>query len=67
MEVHCFSLNESGDLTITGKFVSTYASKATSGDILVDDGGEIKKRTPAELKNRFKFKQCTQHRCYKRY
>ena len=45
-----FSLDESGDLTITGKFVSTYASKASSGDILVDDGGEIKKRTPAELK-----------------
>ena len=45
-----FILTEAGDLTITGKFVSTYASKASSGDILVEDSGEIKKRTPAELK-----------------
>jgi hypothetical protein len=45
-----FSLDESGDLTIAGKFVSTYAAKGSSGDILVDDSGEIKKRTTAELK-----------------
>jgi hypothetical protein len=45
-----FTLTEAGDLTITGKFVSTYAAKASSGDILVEDSGEIKKRTPAELK-----------------
>ncbi len=45
-----FTLTEAGDLTITGKFVSTYAAKASSGDILVEDSGEIKKRTPTELK-----------------
>jgi len=45
-----FTLTEDGDLTITGKFVSTYAAKGSSGDILVDDSGEIKKRTPTELK-----------------
>ena len=45
-----FTLTEAGDLTITGKFVSTYAAKGSSGDILVEDSGEIKKRTPAELK-----------------
>ena len=45
-----FILTEAGDLTITGKFVSTYAAKGSSGDILVEDSGEIKKRTPTELK-----------------
>ena len=45
-----FTLTEAGDLTITGKFVSTFASKASSGAVLVEDSGEIKKRTTTELK-----------------
>ena len=46
-----FTLTEAGDLTITGKFISTFASKATAGAILVEDSGEIKKRTTTELKS----------------
>ena len=45
-----FTLTEDGDLTITGKFVSTFASKTSPGAILVEDSGEIKKRTTTELK-----------------
>lgn len=45
------TIDESGDVTITGKLTSTYASKSSGGNILVEDSGEIKSKTAAELKS----------------
>lgn len=44
------TLDESGDLAVTGKISSTFSNKGSSGDILVNDSGEIKVRTTSELK-----------------
>ena len=44
------TIDESGDLTLTGKITSTFSNKGSSGDILVNDSGEIKIRTASELK-----------------
>ena len=44
------TIDESGDLTVTGKLSSTYASKSSGGNVLVEDGGEVKSKTNAELK-----------------
>lgn len=44
------TIDESGDLTITGKLTSTYATKSSGGNILVEDSGEVKSKTPADLK-----------------
>ena len=44
------TIDESGNLTIAGNLSSTYASKSSGGNILVEDSGVVKSKTTAELK-----------------
>jgi len=44
------TIDESGNLTVAGNLSSTYASKSSGGNILVEDSGVVKSKTTAELK-----------------